>query len=186
MSPLTNVEHTIMKFVQKSLTTLFVALVSMTALGANAAPLGKGDTPPDIVGRTLAADPVTVSEHAGKVVVVSFWATWCAYCLKELPILEGLQKVAGKDNIQVIAVNTETSDVFRKVARQLSSLTMKLAYDPGKRGADAYGVSGIPHLVIIGRDGKIIEVYRGYGESTLDAIVVDINAALALPAAPAG
>jgi thiol-disulfide isomerase/thioredoxin len=158
---------------------VLISLLFAVAGGACAAPLKPGDMAPDIVGRTLDAEAVTVSAHRGKVVVLSFWATWCPYCLKELPILEGIQKVAGHEKVQVIAVNTESSEVFRKVERQLKSLTLKQAYDPGKKGRDAYGVQGIPHLVIIGRDGRIIKVYRGYDDASLDAIVADINGAIA-------
>ncbi len=158
---------------------VMISLLLAIAAGAHAAPPKNGDMAPDIVGRTLDAEAVTVSAHRGKVVVVSFWATWCPYCLKELPILEGIQKVAGHDKVQVIAVNTESADVFRKVEQKLASLTMKQAFDPGRKGRDAYGVEGIPHLVIIGRDGRIIKVYRGYDEASLDAIVADINGAIA-------
>jgi thiol-disulfide isomerase/thioredoxin len=76
---------------------------------------------------------------SGKAVVVSFWATGCAYCLKELPILHNIQR------------------------------------------ADKYGVKGIPHRVIVGKDGRVVAVYTGYSESSLDGIVADINRALAAP-----
>lgn len=158
--------------------TLLLAL----SLPAHAAIPGAGDMAPDVLGKTLDGKAVKVSDHAGKVVVVSFWATWCAYCLKELPILEGVQKLGGAANVQVIAVNTEDRDMFRHVSRELKKMTLKLAYDPDKAGAQAYGVKGIPHLVIIGRDGKIVEVYRGYSEASLDGIIASINLAIATPA----
>jgi len=56
---------------------------------------------------------------------------------------------------------------------------MTLAYDDDGKVSKAYGVKGIPHLVLIGRDGKILKVRRGYDESKLDQVVADINAALA-------
>jgi thiol-disulfide isomerase/thioredoxin len=162
---------------------IFLALVlSMTAMANASATLAAGDLPPDKVGKTLDGETISLSRFAGKVVVVSFWATWCPYCLKELPILEGIQKTVGKGQIEVIAVNTESRDVFKKVKRAMSNLTLQLLYDPSEESAKAYGVKGIPHLVIIGRDGRIVEVYRGYGESSLDGIVEDLNLALAAPA----
>jgi peroxiredoxin len=157
--------------------TMFLA----TTLTAAEAASGIGDPAPDVLGTDLEGETVSLASYAGRPVVVSFWATWCPYCLKELPILEGIQKSAGKQNIQVIAINTESRDVFRKAARVLSQLTLKLSHDTGKKGSDAFGVNGIPHMVIIGRDGKIVRVYRGYDESSLDGIVADINAALASP-----
>lgn len=151
--------------------------LSLLSLSAQAAPAA-GDIPPDVVGRLADGTEVKLSDYAGKAVVVSFWATWCPYCLKELPVLNAIQVSPAKNSIQVIAVNTEERDVFRAASRALgSSISLKMVYDPGKSAQKAYGVHGIPHMAIIGKDGKIIRVYRGYDESSLPQIVADINRA---------
>lgn len=162
----------------------FATVVMLACAPARAAAPNAGDAAPDVVGHTLGGSPVKLSDLRGKVVVVSFWATWCGYCLKELPILEGIQKLAGKQhNVQVIAVNTEDRDTFRRLTRIMKDFTLAMANDAGNNAQTAYGVKGIPHLVIIGRDGVIIRVYRGYGEEMLDRITKDIN--LAISARPA-
>ena len=168
-------------------------LCSMFALAGSAfgaddelVKLKAGDMAPDVVGKTADGDEVRVSQHAGKVVVVSFWATWCAYCLKELPVLENMQVSSAAPHIRVIAVNTEEWDVFKHVRRGLKNAKMSVIYDPKNVAQKAYGVKGIPHMVIIGRDGRILQVYRGYNESFLDGIVSDINQALQTPVAAAG
>ncbi|MGV7208415.1 TlpA family protein disulfide reductase [Oxalobacteraceae bacterium A2-2] len=153
---------------------------------AYGAPPASGDLAPDYVGKTLAGDPLAVSAYRGKVVVISFWATWCPYCLKELPVLEGIQKLAGANKVQVVAINTEDRETFRDASRVLKNYTLKLAYDPGKKSHDAYGVNGIPHLLIIGRDGRILSVYRGYDESSLNDIVEDLNSAIRAPGSEEG
>ena len=165
--------------------SIFAALLGVAGLSALAstpdAMPGAGDVPPSALGRDLEGQPVSVGDYAGKVVVVTFWATWCPYCLKELPILERAEIALGSDKLQVIAVNTESRDVFRTAARALSAQHMRLAHDAGKEASIAYGVHGIPHMVIIGRSGRIVSVWRGYDESSLDRIVADINRALAEP-----
>lgn len=161
--------------------TLRLLLLSAFLAAANVLAAPKpGDMAPDQFGINLQGESPKLADYAGKVVVVSFWATWCGYCLKELPILEGIQLTA-KGQVQVIAVNTQSREEFRGIERALRTLAFKLTYDAGDKGAQAYGVSGIPHLVIIGRDGKIVAVHRGYGESTLPKIVDAINLALATP-----
>jgi thiol-disulfide isomerase/thioredoxin len=155
---------------------LLSCALSGTAGATWAAELAAGDVAPDIVGMNVDRDPVKLSQYAGKAVVISFWATWCPYCLKELPVLSAIQKAA-KGNVHVIAINTEDRDVFRRASRLLRDLEIGMAYDPGKQAQTAYGVSGIPHMVIIGRDGRIVNVYRGYDESSLDGIVAAINRA---------
>lgn len=158
--------------VRRSLCVLLFASFS-----AQAAP-AIGDVPPNYIGKQIDGTPVNISDYAGKAVVVSFWATWCPYCLKELPVLNAIQNSAAKAGIQVIAVNTEERDTFRNASRALrKTLNLDLAYDPGHKAQDAFGVNGIPHMVIIGKDGKIIRIYRGYDESSLPQIVADINQA---------
>lgn len=162
-------------FVRLSLPVALASLLFASTL-TYAAP-GPGDIPPPNVGMTLDGTPVSLIDHSGKAIVISFWATWCPYCLKELPILEGIQNAVGKQHIRVIAVNTENRDVFRAVVRQLKTLNLQLARDAGREAQAAYGVNGLPHMVIIGRDGRIQNVYRGYSERQLDSIVADINRA---------
>jgi thiol-disulfide isomerase/thioredoxin len=137
-----------------------------------------GSEPPPALGTTLDGKEVNTKDYAGKILVVTFWASWCGPCKAELPILENLQN-AGKGSIQVVAVNIEERDQFRRVARALSTLKLQITHDNGKWASDAYGVKGIPHMVIIGGDGKVRNVHRGYGEGMIPQLVDEINAALA-------
>jgi thiol-disulfide isomerase/thioredoxin len=158
-------------------------LIAALALGSlftisEAAP-GPGDMPPPDIGHNMAGDEMLLPNYAGKAVIVTFWATWCAYCLKELPILERVQVKAGKDQMAVIAVNTEDADVFRRATRIMrTSMQIELVSDANGNAQRSFGVKGIPHMVIIGRDGHILRVYTGYSEERLTEIVADINKAL--------
>jgi thiol-disulfide isomerase/thioredoxin len=170
----------------KNAVRLLVAIAYLAASAVAGADPAVGDVPPPKVGYDLSGDPVLLTSFSGKATVVSFWATWCAYCLKELPILHNIQRAAGKDSMQVIAVNTESRDVFRKAARALKELDVLHAHDNNHQAQDKYGVKGIPHMVIVGRDGRVVAVHEGYSESSLDGIVAEINRALAAPKPPAG
>lgn len=148
-----------------------------------------GETAPDIeLGSGLDGNAVRVADYGGKVVVLSFWASWCGPCRKELPQLEGLQRVADekKLGLQVVAVNIEDRETFRKIAPKLGAMRARLINERNKRSANAYGVKGIPHLVIIGRDGRIVKTHVGYGEKSIDGILGEINAVLRNDAAAAG
>ncbi len=169
------------KIIGWCITFLFLGCATLIGIVSAAGKVVPGDNPPLSLGQTRDGQSIETSQYVGKVLVVTFWASWCGPCKKELPILEAIQNVAGTDKIQVVAVNIEEREQFIKIARALSSLKLTLTHDTRKRSADAYGVNGIPHLVLIGRDGKVINVRRGYSEEAMDSIIAEINTALAAP-----
>lgn len=160
-----------------------LAWVFVSAAHAAAPKIGKGDIPPDVFGKDESGQPISLERLRGKVVILTFWATWCPYCLKELPILENNQNVAGKDRIEVIAINwKEDRDTYRAVKRRLKDLTLTLTSDASGRVGDAYGVQAIPHMLMIGKDGRVDTVRRGYSEEDLDDIAADLTRLLKTPA----
>jgi thiol-disulfide isomerase/thioredoxin len=169
--------------------TIFVAaLLAFVAVGHAQAQekvlpkVSVGDVPPDAFGKDESGNPIRLADLRGKVVIVSFWASWCGYCRKELPVLEGIQKTVGKSRIEVIAVNSrEDRHTYRALLRQLRKYEFTMTSDSDGVISDAYGVSGIPHLLMIGKDGIVGHVYRGYSEESLPDIVADLNALLAEP-----
>ena len=142
-----------------------------------------GDVPPDYLGRDRDGHDVRVSELRGKVVIVSFWASWCGYCRKELPVLAALQKLKGTSDLQVVGVNHDDDyDKYKDLLRRWKSLDVVLTYDPpdGRIGKP-YGVNGLPFLVMIGRDGRVAHAHYGYDEDMLDTIMSEVNELLDQP-----
>jgi thiol-disulfide isomerase/thioredoxin len=150
-----------------------------------------GDVPPDGLLWSSSGERVKLSDYRGKVVIISFWASWCGPCRKELPILVGIQKQA-MNSLKVFSINYREStsryhEILRALKDALKDVPVTFVSDSdGVLGAK-YGVKGIPHMVIIGRDGRITAVHEGYGEDMLRPLVDEINAQLAQPAqAPSG
>lgn len=161
----------------------FFALLVLFAQVAVAGTMpGRGDVPPSYLGRDANGKDVRVEDMRGKVVVVTFWASWCGYCLKELPVLAGIQKLAGGAQLQVVAVSyKEDYDKFLRIRHNLRKYDLVMTYDSNSSISAAYGVTGIPHMVMIGRDGRIAHVHVGYDESMLDTIANQLNTLLAAP-----
>lgn len=171
------------------LTTIVLgSLSAFPALAGQASP-AVGTVPPDFKTKNVVTgETLRLSEQRGKIVVLTFWATWCGPCRKELPILEAVQRQVGKDHLEVLAVAFhETPDNFRQLKKVATEKGWQLALieDDSGRIASHYEIKAIPHLFIIGRDGKVLAEHTGYGESSLDSLVDELNRALRPDAPPA-
>ena len=105
---------------------------------------------------------VDLSENKGKIMILNFWATWCAPCKKEMPSLE--QLTFEYPEIKVFAVNTEkpnkirTRDFFRSVG----VTTLNTYYDPQLNLVKTFKLRGLPTSILIDKTGK--EFGRVIGE----------------------
>jgi len=169
----------------KRLSCLLGLIFSAYAVGATEVPSGPavGTIAPDFkVHNLVTGDDVTLSSQHGKVVILTFWASWCPPCKRELPILENAQRAVGKDNLVVFAVShRDKPEALAAIKKPASNWQINVMTDRNDHVASLYSVSKIPHLFMIGRDGKIVANHLGYGDRTIDELVADINRALAAP-----
>jgi thiol-disulfide isomerase/thioredoxin len=143
-----------------------------------------GSVAPDFKARNLLTGEVTpLSSLRGKVVIVTFWASWCAPCRRELPNLEKAQRFLGKDKLTVFAVSFKNSEAAKGIKRLAAEWQINMVDDYNGAIAGRYSISAIPHLFIIGRDGKVLANHVGYGDRSLQELVDDINHAFAEAAA---
>ena len=155
-------------------TIVLVSAVLLFATAALAAP-EVGEVPPSYLGKDRQGQKIKLEDLRGKVVIVTFWATWCPPCHKELPVLETLQEVAGEDRVRVIAINIEQPRVFRSVKRRLKDYSMTLINDYRGLVKKRFGVKGIPHLVMIKKDGTIATIKKGYTEEMVPPMIDELN-----------
>lgn len=164
------------------LVRLCAILLAVAVPGMAWAGLQVGDTPPDLLGTSQHGEQVRVSDHRGKVVVVTFWASWCGYCLKEMPILEGLQRAVGRDRMEVVAINLkEPPRTYRSIMRQLKDVGLTMTHDRDGDIAEAFGVEAVPRLFMIDKGGRLAYLHTGYSEESLPMIVEAANALLRSP-----
>ncbi|HEX5460753.1 MAG TPA: TlpA disulfide reductase family protein [Steroidobacteraceae bacterium] len=130
-----------------------------------------GDIPPQRLGWST-----KLSDCRGKIVVISFWASWCPPCRKEMGMLDRLQRAASRDKLVVLAINwRESGDVFSKIQHALRGSALTLISDQNGIIGSEYDVDAIPHMVIVGRDGRIAAIHLGYSESEIPAFIAEIN-----------
>jgi peroxiredoxin len=108
-------------------------------------------TLPDQDGR-----PVALHDLRGKVVVLDFWATWCAPCRKAIPEVIALDREWSSKGVVVLGVDDETADIVRAYAEK-NGVRYPTLIDRGRRIHDLFGVEGIPAVVVIGRDGTLVD-----------------------------
>lgn len=155
-----------------------MAMPALASAGEPAKGPAIGDTPTTtLLGKDRKDQVIDLASYRGnKIVVMTFWASWCGPCRKELPQLEALQKRAGDKFLKVIAVNWKDElEEYRAMTRQMSGYTMTLVRDRDGTIADAYGVHSFPNLWIIDLQGKVVGHHLGYGENGIDAVIDDIN-----------
>jgi thiol-disulfide isomerase/thioredoxin len=126
-----------------------------------------------------------LSSQHGKVVILTFWASWCAPCRREIPFLEKAQQLVGKDKLTVFAVSFQDTQAASEIIRLARAWQINVIEDHSGVIASHYAVTGIPHLFIIGRDGRILANHLGYGDRSLKELIADLNQALAEPASSA-
>jgi len=123
-------------------------------------PMTPGDPAPQFAlpridgAHTLGA---VVSITPGKVHVIDFWATWCTPCLKAMPRLDALARA--HPDVVVLAINIDDAEEAWALFQERKYAMTLLAGD--RETADRYGVSAIPHTVLIDRNGNVRRVYRG-------------------------
>lgn len=139
-----------------------------------------GEVPPPMLGRLHGSDTqVNLADYRGKVVIVTFWASWCGPCRRELPVLAHFQQVIGRDALEVIAVNfKEPRPDFLAVVRANRKLQLDYVHDSKGAASEEYGVNSLPNMFVIDRDGTIAYVHRGYSEEMLEGFIAEVTSLL--------
>lgn len=123
-------------------------------------------TPKAVSGQSYLKDDGSegkLSDHIGKVVLLNFWATWCAPCRKEMPMLSELQSELGGETFEVITLATgrNAPPAMKKFFKDINVDNLPLHRDPKQKIARDMGVLGLPITVILNRSGEEIARLRG-------------------------
>ena len=122
-----------------------------------------GQAAPDFTLEQLDGDKVKLSQHKGEnVVVLDFWATWCPPCKKALPIVEKLTKKFEDKGVVIYAVDQrEEAKTVRKYLKD-ADLDLNVLMDTEGSVGNKFGVRSIPTTVVIGLNGAVQAVHKGY------------------------
>lgn len=112
----------------------------------------------DFDGEASNGTPLKFSSLAtpGKYILVDFWASWCPYCIKELPALAALYDDYRGKGLELVGVAVRDNVDDTKAMVKNKKISWPILYNTQRIPYDIYGFSGIPHHMLIGPDGTII------------------------------
>lgn len=113
-----------------------------------------GAMAPDFSLMTLTGEEIGLVDLRGKPVVINFWATWCAPCVIEMPILQKYYEIY-KDEIEVLAINADEPPVQVQKFIEGIEVTFPILLDPGAVLQDLYRIRGYPTTFFLDTKGII-------------------------------
>jgi peroxiredoxin len=145
---------------------------------ARANSLAQGQPAPDFSLKTLDGQAtVTLSELRGKGVILNFWASWCAPCRKEMPVLQQAHETYQAQGLAILAINVSSQDTPAEAKAFVEELrlTMPVLLDEGSAAEEAFRILGLPTSFFIDSQGVVSRIHFGpVDEAQLEGYIAEI------------
>jgi thiol-disulfide isomerase/thioredoxin len=139
-----------------AIAVLLFAVLS-TVIGRLRAPDLPEHAPPFTL-QNLAGEQVSLADFRGKTVVLNFWATWCAPCRAEIPMISGF----AKDNPHIVVLGVSVDGSREQLAKAAPELGIDYPVLVGdKRVQRAYGATTVPTTVVVDPEGRVTTAHVG-------------------------
>ena len=140
---------------------LLVALAFVIVYSVQDHVVGVGDSAPEFRVKTENGAVVTPTNFGGKVLILNFWASWCAPCVQEIPSLNQIQKMFASQGLVVLGVNVDSKEELYRKMLQRFQVIFQTVRDPQENINYQYGTYKVPESYIIDRNGKVLQKYAG-------------------------
>ena len=111
---------------------------------------------PPLSGATLDGGSFDLADHRGQVVVVNVWASWCAPCRREYPLLEQASARLPADGVQFVGINTQdTVEDAQAFLDEMGGSHYPNVLDPQGRWAVEWGTFGVPETFVVDQQGRL-------------------------------
>ena len=134
---------------------------SATAVPISVGGIEIGSDAPDFELTAITGETLSSSELRGKVVLLNFWATWCARCRAEMPLLQAAYDAQSDQGLVVLGIDfDEPAELVMEFGNELG-LTFPLLLDPGGAVQELFRVRGYPTSVVLDREGRVAAYHIG-------------------------
>jgi cytochrome c biogenesis protein CcmG/thiol:disulfide interchange protein DsbE len=138
----------------------FVFLLSLSACYSGSRPPRIGSAAPDFTVQD-SQNKVTLSQLRGQIVVLNFWATWCAPCVEEVPSLVAMQQRMKAKGVTVLAVSVDVDESAYRHFVKDHNVNLLTVRDPDQKSNALYGTAKFPETYVIDRNGVIRRKFIG-------------------------
>lgn len=133
----------------------------------------KGAFAPPLRLKALTGGIVQLSDYQGQRVLINFWATWCAPCVAEMPMLQAFAD-KHKGEVQVLAINLGEDEATVRKWLEAQEIVLMILMDPSRSSEQAYRLRGQPTSFFLSSEGMIEAVFHGpVSESALEAVLAE-------------
>ena len=109
-----------------------------------------------VIFKDINQKTVNLSDFNGKLIILNFWATWCAPCKKEMPSLDDLQSNGKLSNLRIFPINIGQEDISKSESffKELDIKNLKIYFDAPVTLAKKFSLRGIPTTILFNKQGK--------------------------------
>lgn len=121
--------------------------------------VAEGSEAPDFSFVTTDGETAKLSDYEGKVVLVNFWATWCGYCIEEMPAMQKITE--NYPEVVVLAINRGDTEPEARAFAQKNNYDFVWGLDDEGEIQKLYPSNGIPYSIIIDKQGVVGSIFEG-------------------------
>ncbi|MGH2693223.1 MAG: TlpA family protein disulfide reductase [Actinomycetota bacterium] len=139
---------------------LAVVLVAVLLGTGGDGTVAMGESAPELTLTDFEGSQFSFADYEGTPLVVNFWASWCPFCVSEMPDFERVHQALGDEVVFLGVDQRDRRDRALELARQ-TGVTYRLVWDPRGEVFDAFGGPGMPTTAFIDAEGTVVEVIPG-------------------------
>jgi cytochrome c biogenesis protein CcmG/thiol:disulfide interchange protein DsbE len=149
------------QFLKAAIGVLLAAFVFVLYASIHERIIGVGDTAPDFSITADNGQTISASNFGGRLLVLNFWATWCAPCVEEVPSLDRFSKEMAGSGVVVLGVSVDKDPKVYRDFLTRANVAFLTARDPGAKISSDYGTFKYPESYIIDSRGKVVQKIIG-------------------------